>query len=119
MLTRESLQGDYSEIIGENPQIFEVLQQIENFAATSLGLLIFGETGTGKELVARALHKNSGRPGEMVSVNCAGIPESLLESELFGHEKGRLQVPRHSIRVSLKGQTTEHCSLMKSARCPF
>ena len=88
MLTRESLQGDYSEIIGENPQIFEVLQQIENFAATSLGLLIFGETGTGKELVARALHKNSGRSGELVSVNCAGIPESLLESDLFGHEKG-------------------------------
>ena len=70
------------------PQIFEVLQQIEHFAATSMKILISGETGTGKELVARALHKNSGRSGEMVSVNCAAMPENLLESELFGHEKG-------------------------------
>ena len=70
------------------PQIFEVLQQIEHFAATSMKILISGETGTGKELVARALHKKSGRSGEMVSVNCAAMPENLLESELFGHEKG-------------------------------
>ena len=88
MLTRDSLCGDYSEIIGESSLIFEVLQQIENFAATQLRILISGETGTGKERVARAIHKNSGKSGEMVSVNCAGIPESLLESNLFGHEKG-------------------------------
>lgn len=88
MLTRDSLCGDYSEIIGESPLIFEVLQQIENFAATPMRILISGETGTGKEIVARAIHKNSGRSGKMVSVNCAGIPEGLLESNLFGHEKG-------------------------------
>ena len=87
-MTRNKLRGDYSEIIGDSPQIFEVLQQIEHFAATSMKILISGETGTGKELVARALHENSGRSGEMVSVNCAALPESLLESELFGHEKG-------------------------------
>ena len=87
-MARNTLRGDYSEIIGDSPQIFEVLQQIEHFAATLVKILISGETGTGKELVARALHKNSGRSGEMVSVNCAAIPENLLESELFGHEKG-------------------------------
>ena len=87
-MARNTLRGDYSEIIGDSPQIFEVLQQIEHFASTPMKVLISGETGTGKELVARALHKNSGKSGEMVSVNCAAIPESLLESELFGHEKG-------------------------------
>ena len=86
--TRDSLSGNYREIIGKSPQIFKVLQQVENFAATPLRILISGETGTGKELVARALHKNSGRSGEMIAVNCAAFPESLLESELFGHEKG-------------------------------
>ena len=85
---RDSLSGNYREIIGESPQIFKVLQQIENFAATPLRILISGETGTGKELVARALHKNSGGSGKMISVNCAAFAESLLESELFGHEKG-------------------------------
>ena len=87
-MTRNTLHGDYRDIIGDSPQIFEVLQQIEHFAATSMKVLIFGKTGTGKELVARALHKNSGRSGELVSVNCAAMPEGLLESILFGHEKG-------------------------------
>ena len=85
---RDSLRGDYKEMIGESPQIFEVLQQIENFADTPLRVLISGKTGTGKEMVARALHKNSGRSGKIISVNCAAISGSLFESELFGHEKG-------------------------------
>ena len=87
-MTRNTLRGDYSEIIGDSPQMFEVLQQIECFAATPMRVLISGGTGTGKGVVASALHKNSGRSGEMVSVNCAAIPEALLESALFGHEKG-------------------------------
>ena len=87
-MTRNTLRGDYSEIIGDSPQVLEVLRQIEHFAATSGRVLISGETGTGKGVVARALHKNSGRTGEIVSVNCAAIPETLLESVLFGHEKG-------------------------------
>ena len=87
-MARHTLHGDYSEIIGDSPQMFEVLQQIEHFAATAMRILISGETGTGKGVVARALHKNSGRSGAMISVNCAGIPEALLESELFGHERG-------------------------------
>ena len=88
MLTRDSLRGDYREIIGKSPQIFKVLQQIENLANTPLRVLISGKTGTGKEMVARALHENSDRSGPMVSINCAAISESLFESELFGHEKG-------------------------------
>ncbi|RKU22927.1 DNA-binding response regulator [Candidatus Poribacteria bacterium] len=87
-MARDTLRGDYRDIIGESRQIFEVLQQIERFAVTSMKVLISGKTGTGKELVARALHKNSGRSGELVSVNCAAMPEGLLESMLFGHEKG-------------------------------
>lgn len=87
-MARDSLRGDYSEIVGESSQILNILQQIDNIAATSLKILISGETGTGKGVVARALHKNSGRTGEMVSINCAAIPENLFESELFGHEKG-------------------------------
>lgn len=87
-MTRNTLHGDYRDIIGNSPQMFEVLQQIGRFAATSMRILISGKTGTGKGMVARALHKNSNRSGEMVSLNCAAIPETLLESELFGHEKG-------------------------------
>lgn len=87
-MIRNELRGDYSEIIGDSSRVFEVLQRIENLADTPLKVMIFGETGTGKGAVARALHKNSSRVGKMVSVNCAAIPETLLESELFGHEKG-------------------------------
>lgn len=87
-MARNKLCGDYGEIIRESPQIFEILRQVENLAATPLRVLISGETGTGKGVIARALHKNSGRIGEMISINCAAIPENLLESELFGHERG-------------------------------
>jgi len=87
-VARHTLRGDYKDIIGDSPQMFEVLKQIERFVATSTRVLISGETGTGKGMVARALHKNSDRSGEMVSVNCAALQETLLESELFGHEKG-------------------------------
>ena len=77
MLTRDSLRGDYREIIGKSPQIFKVLQLIENLANTPLRVLISGKTGTGKEMVARALHENSDRSGPMVSINCAAISEQL------------------------------------------
>ena len=88
-LARDTLRGNYESIVGRSPQTLTVLQQIDKIANTAAKVLICGETGTGKELVARALHRNSDRSeNEMVSLNCAAIPDMLLESELFGHEKG-------------------------------
>ena len=87
--TRDELIHSYEEIVGESPRILEVFKVIEKVADTDSTVLIQGESGTGKELVARALHQNSSRrEKEMVVVNCAAIPDHLLESELFGHERG-------------------------------
>ena len=86
---RGKLSHTYDEIIGDSPEIIKVLEQIGKVADTDAPVLILGETGTGKELVAGALHKNSYRaekPFEVVQ--CGAIPKDLLESELFGHEKG-------------------------------
>ena len=86
---RDELIGSYDEIFGESPQIIEVLKIIEKVADTNSTVFIQGESGTGKELVARAIHENCSRSVEdMVVVNCTAIPENLLESELFGHERG-------------------------------
>lgn len=76
-------------MIGSSDPVQRVYTLIDKAAATNSKVLITGENGTGKELVARAIHHNSARAGEpFVTVNCAAIPESLIESELFGHEKG-------------------------------
>ncbi len=78
-----------SSIIGDHPKMQEVYRIITKIAATASTVLIYGESGTGKELVARAIHDRSARK-EMpfMAINCAAIPETLIESELFGHEKG-------------------------------
>ena len=79
----------FQEIVGDSAPIKEVLRQVRTVAATDATVLLLGETGTGKELVARAVHRLSSRAdSNFISVNCAGIPTELLESELFGHEKG-------------------------------
>ena len=89
LLPESPLRGNYESIIGTSPQILEVLKQVDRVANTIVKVLICGETGTGKELIARALHQNSDRSRQkMISVNCAAIPEMLLENELFGHERG-------------------------------
>src|SRR5262249_27853671 len=88
---REQLQARYSfqNILSKNPQMHAAFDLISKVAQTSTTVLIEGETGTGKEQVARAIHQASHvRKGPMVAVNCAALPENLLESELFGHEKG-------------------------------
>jgi transcriptional regulator with GAF, ATPase, and Fis domain len=79
----------FEEIVGESPALQAVLARVTKVAPTDSSALITGETGTGKELIARAIHKRSQRAARaFVSVNCAAIPTSLISSELFGHEKG-------------------------------
>jgi PAS domain S-box-containing protein len=79
----------FEEIVGNSPPLQQVLSRVVKVAPTDATVLITGETGTGKELIARAIHKSSKRSARaFVSVNCAAIPQSLIPSELFGHEKG-------------------------------
>jgi len=79
----------FEEIVGSSPALKTVLSSIVKVAPTDSTVLITGETGTGKELIARAIHKSSQRAGQaFITVNCASIPSSLIASELFGHEKG-------------------------------
>ncbi|HYM75905.1 MAG TPA: sigma 54-interacting transcriptional regulator [Candidatus Dormibacteraeota bacterium] len=82
-------EGSFSEIVGDSPAIRRVFDQVTTVASSEATVLILGETGTGKELIARAIHRLSRRAeGAFIKVNCAAIPTGLLESELFGHEKG-------------------------------
>jgi len=89
--TNEELRSQVTDrytIIGDDPSLRECLDKLEKAAPTKATVLITGESGTGKELLAARLHEASGRKGRFVQVNCAAIPEELIESELFGHTKG-------------------------------
>ena len=92
-------------MVGSCPQMLELFRRIRKVAQTNSSVLIQGESGTGKELVARALHEaSSRRESALISVNCAAIPENLIESELFGHEKG-----------SFTGATSTRTGLVEAA----
>jgi formate hydrogenlyase transcriptional activator len=81
--------GLFEEIVGSSPALSKVLAQMAKVAPSDSTVLISGETGTGKELIARAIHKRSNRSTRaFIRVHCAAIPQSLIASELFGHEKG-------------------------------
>jgi two-component system response regulator AtoC len=85
---RDEVQRGWGEFIGQSPAMQDLYQLLRQVAPTRSGVFVIGETGTGKELVARAIHQESGRSGLFVPINCAAIPAELIESELFGHRKG-------------------------------
>ncbi len=88
-LLQAEVEGRYEQVIGQSPRMVELLDTARRAAGASATVLLLGETGTGKEVMARALHRWSPRASKpFVVVNCAALPESLLENELFGHEKG-------------------------------
>jgi len=102
---RRELASHFGEVIATSPAMAEVLRLMESAAASSITVLIEGETGTGKELVAHAIHSASDRAdGPFVAVNCAALPEALLESELFGHRRG-----------AFTGATADHPGFFRAA----
>ena len=105
-LTTTTEPGPESMIVGSHPSIVEVYKAVARVAPVDVPVLIGGETGTGKELVARALHRFGANPdGPFVAINCGAIPEALLESELFGHRRG-----------SFTGAERDHMGAIESAR---
>ncbi|MBK9489824.1 MAG: sigma 54-interacting transcriptional regulator [Haliscomenobacter sp.] len=103
------IEYNFNNIITASESYKSVLQQVQQVAHTNATVLITGETGTGKELLARAIHSNSSRSKkQMIKVNCAALPESLIESELFGHEKGAFTgaVQKKPGRFELAHQST-------------
>ena len=124
---------DFGEIVGRSPSLARLLDQLALVASTDSTVLVLGETGTGKELVARAIHDRSPRRERpLVTVNCAALPRELLESELFGHEKGaftgataaapralragrrRHALPRRDRRAAARGAGRSCCACCRS-----
>ena len=93
MRTEFSSRGQWGRIIGSSPALQSVLEEVKGVAPTDSTVLIAGETGTGKELISQAIHNLSARCGRpFIKLSCAALPFDLLESELFGHEKGAFHI---------------------------
>ena len=112
-------ENGFDEIIGNSPALEFALAEVERVAPTDSTVLILGETGTGKELIARAIHNISARCGRpFIKLNCSAIPFDLLESELFGHEKGAsLGLSRRELAAS-KWPIQGPSFWMRSEICP-
>ncbi len=95
-LRRRVSNRELPNVVGDSPAMQRVADVVNRVAETETNVLITGESGTGKELIARALHERSGRQGPFLAINCAAVPENLLESELFGHARGAFTDARAS-----------------------
>ena len=108
----------FQQLIGRAPALKSVLVDVELVAQTDSTVLVLGETGTGKELIARAVHNVSARRGRpFIKLNCAAIPFDLLESELFGHEKGAFTGAVAQKMADSKWPIQGLSSWMKSGTC--
>ena len=119
---REEIQSTvgFAELVGQSVALQLTLQQIEQVANTDANVLILGETGTGKELVARAIHQHSARQDRpLIKVDCAALPASLIESELFGYEKGAFTGAEVGRSAASRWPTGVRSSWTKSANCPW
>lgn len=87
-LLRERLGSGLTQIIGQSPAMVRIRELVSTLGPTRVDILVNGETGTGKEVIARSIHETSGRRGPFVAINCGALPENVFESELFGHEAG-------------------------------
>ncbi|MCK4501500.1 MAG: sigma-54-dependent Fis family transcriptional regulator, partial [Desulfuromonadales bacterium] len=103
-LSKHDKSFSITDIIHASPKMAQILKLVKTAAKANSAILISGETGTGKELIAKALHSESGRKGQFLAINCSAITAGLLESELFGHKKG-----------AFTGADTDKDGLLKSA----
>ena len=110
-------EGQFGEMIGACVSMRELFQTAARVAATDLPVLLLGESGTGKDLLAQEIHRRSNRARHrLVALNCAALPETLVESELFGYEKGSFTGADRPAPASSKSPTAARCSWTKSAR---
>jgi DNA-binding NtrC family response regulator len=110
-------QGSFGSMIGSSPSMRKVYQIVEQAAPTSASVLIWGESGTGKELVAKTIHQLSPRAQQpFVPINCAAIPETLLESEIFGPREGRVHRRDRSARRMLRAGRSRHAVPRRDCR---
>jgi two-component system response regulator FlrC len=113
----EAASGESHVLIAHDPIMLAALHRAEQVARSEASVLITGESGTGKEVLARYIHRRSRRvAGPFVALNCAAIPENLLESELFGHEKGAFSGAVAAASASSKPPTAAPCCSTKSAK---